>query len=68
MIFIVTVCKTEFMLAGRKVKTSGKIFSLYIAAVHIYINEYMAIDSGGYMYEQPLCISCSIWLDASQRS
>ena len=32
------------------------------------INEYMAIDSGGYLYEQPLHINCSIWLDASQRS
>ena len=32
------------------------------------INEYLAIDSGGYVYEQPSCINCSIWLDASQRS
>ena len=32
------------------------------------LNEYLAIDSGGYVYEQPSCINCSIWLDASQRS
>ena len=32
------------------------------------INEYLTIDSGGYLYEQPSCINCSIWLDASQRS
>ena len=32
------------------------------------INEYMAIDSGGNVYEQPSRINCSIWLDASQRS
>ena len=32
------------------------------------INEYLAIDSGGYVYEQPSRINCSIWLDASQRS
>ena len=31
------------------------------------INEYLAIDSSGYVYEQPSCIYCSIWLDASQR-
>ena len=31
------------------------------------INEYLAIDSGGYVYEQPSRINCSIWLDASQR-
>ena len=32
------------------------------------MNEYLAIDSGGYVYEQPSHINCSIWLDASQRS
>ena len=29
------------------------------------INEYLAIDSGGYVYEHPSRINCSIWLDAS---
>ena len=24
------------------------------------MNEYHAIDSGGYLYEQPLCINCSM--------
>ena len=28
------------------------------------INECLAIDSGGYVYEQPSRIYCSIWLDA----
>ena len=32
------------------------------------INEYLAIDSGRYVYEQPLRINCNVWLDASQRS
>ena len=32
------------------------------------LNEYLTIDSGGYVYEQPSRINCSIWLDASQRS
>ena len=47
----------------------GQVFSLYIAPVHsAELNEYLAIDSGGYVYEQPSRINCSIWLDASQRS
>ena len=50
-------------------KTLGKFFLLYIAPVQLScINEYLTIDSGGYVYEQPSCINCSIWLDASQRS
>ena len=32
------------------------------------INEYMAINCGGWVYEQSLRISCSIWLDVYQRS
>ena len=32
------------------------------------LNEYLIIDSGGYVYEQPSCINCSIWLDACERS
>ena len=32
------------------------------------INEYLVIDKGGHAYEQPLCINCSIRLDASQIS
>ena len=47
----------------------GQVFSLYIAPVHsAELNEYLTIDSGGYVYEQPSRINCSIWLDASQRS
>ena len=54
---------------GCGVKTLGKFFSLYIAPVHsAELNEYLAIDSGGYVYEQPSRNNCSIWLDASQRS
>ena len=32
------------------------------------INEYLAIDSGGYVYEQPSCINCSIWYSFIQLS
>ena len=49
------------------VKTFWQVFSLYIAPVHS-VNEYLAIDSRGYLYEQPTCINCSIWLDAFQKS
>ena len=35
-------------------------------AVQFYL--YLAIDSGGYMYEQPSHINHSIWLDTSQRN
>ena len=43
--------------------------SLFTASVYsCYINEYLAIDSGGYVYEQPSHINCNIWLDTSQRS
>ena len=31
------------------------------------LSECLAIDSGGYVYEQPSRINCSVWLDASQR-
>ena len=31
-----------------------------------YINEYLAIDSGGCVYEESSRIHCSIWLDASR--
>ena len=50
-------------------ETLGKFFSIYIAAVYSQIlihtsvrcmNEYLAIDSGGYFYEQPSHINCSV--------
>ena len=49
------------------VKTLGKFFhSMLLLFTQLY--EYLAKDSGGYVYEQPSRINCSIWLDASQRS
>ena len=54
---------------------SGNITSLatvaMVPAVCTWIspvNEHLAIDSGGNVYEQPSYINCSIRLDASQRS
>ena len=50
-------------------KTLGKFFfTPYCSSSLSCINEHLAINSGGYVYEQPSCINCSIWLNASQRS
>ena len=51
-------------------KPWASFFTLHCSSSLSCINEYLAIDSGaiGYVYEQPLRINCSIWLDASQRS
>ena len=43
----------------------AKIHSTLLQFTQQY--EYLAIDSGGYVYEQPSRINCSIWLDAFQR-
>ena len=51
------------------VKTLGKfVYYALLQFTQLYINEYLAIDSGGYVYEQPSHINYSIWLDDSQRS
>ena len=49
-------------------KTLGKFFHSHCSSSLSCINEYLAIDCDGYVYEQPSRIICSIWLDASQRS
>ena len=46
----------------------ASFFTLHCSRSLSCIHEYLAIDSGGYAYEQPSRINCSIWLDASQRS
>ena len=49
-------------------KSRASFFTLHCSSSFNYINEYLAIVSGGYVYEQPSRINCSIRLDASQRS
>ena len=49
-------------------KSWASFFTLHCSSSLNCINEYLTIDSGGYMYEQPSRINCSIWLDDSQRS
>ena len=45
-------------------KPWANVFTLHCSSSRSCINEYLAIDSGGYVYEQPSRINCSIWLDA----
>ena len=49
-------------------KPWASFFTLHCSSSLSCIHEYLAIDSGGYVYEQPLRINYSLWLDASQRS
>ena len=44
------------------------MFTLCCASSLSCINEYLAIDSGRYVYEKPLRINGSTWVDASKRS
>ena len=46
----------------------ASFFTLHCSSSLSCLNEYLTIDSGGYVYEQSSRINCSIWLDASQRS
>ena len=46
----------------------ARFFTLHCSSSLSCIYEYLAIGSGGYVYEQPWRINCSTWLDASQRS
>ena len=48
-------------------KPWASFFTLYYSSVNC-IHEYLVIDSGGYVNEQPSRINCSIRLDVSQRS
>ena len=49
-------------------KPWASFFTLHYSSSLSCINKYLAIDSDGYVYEQPLHINCSIRLDVSQRS
>ena len=49
-------------------KPWSSLFTLHCSSSLSCRNEYLAIDCGGYVYEQPSGINCSIWLDASQRT
>ena len=49
----------------------GRGHLLYIAIVYLLlgcINEYLVIDSGGYLYEQSALKLIAVWVNVSQRS
>ena len=58
----------RFESCAAVLKSWASFFTLHCSSSLSCINEYLAIDSGGYVYEHPSRINCSIWLDASQRS
>ena len=49
-------------------KPWASFFTLHCSSSLSCTNEYLAIDSGGYVYEQLSRINYSIWMDVSQRS
>ena len=57
-----------FESSAALLKPWANVFTLHCSSSLSCINEYLAIDSGGQVYEQPSRISCSMWLDVSQRS
>ena len=66
--FGLSTTRTRVRILCCGVKTLSEFFTLHCSSSLSCINEYLAIDSGGYVYEQPSRINCSIWLDVSQRS
>ena len=58
----------RFESCAALLKPWANCFTLHCYSSLSCINEYLAIDIGGYVYKQPSRINCSIWLDASQRS
>ena len=58
----------EFESYAVVLKPWASSFSIHCSSSLSCIHEYLAIDSGRYVYKQPSRINCSIWLDASQRS
>ena len=51
-------------------QTLGKFFTLHCSnsLSYIFMNVYLAIDSGGYLYANNLCALIAALLGASQRS
>ena len=60
--------KPGFEPCAAVLKPWANVFTLHCSSSLICINDYLVIESGGYVYEQPSRINCSIWLDVFQRS
>ena len=48
-------------------QTMGTFFTLHCSGSLSCVNEYLAIDVGGYLCRNSLC-AVAVWLDSSQRS
>ena len=62
------VTEPRFESCAAVLKPWACFFTLYCSSSLSCINEYLTVDIGGYVYEQPSRINCSIWLDDSQKS
>ena len=60
--------KPGFESCAAVLKPWAVCFTLQCSSSLSCINEYLAIDINGYVYEQPSRINCNMWLDDSQRS
>ena len=60
--------ESGFEFCAAVLKPWVNVFTLHCSSSLSCINEYLAVDSGRCVYEQPSRINYSIWLDASQRS
>ena len=61
-------CGTGFESCAAVLNAWTTFFTLHCSSSLSCINEYLAIDSGGYVYETLSRINCSIRLDTSRRS
>ena len=52
--------KPGFESCAAVLKPRASFFTLHCSSSLSFINEYLAIDSGGYVYEQPSRINCRI--------
>ena len=66
--YLVWLREPGFEYCTAVLKPLASFLTLHCSSSLSCINEYLAIDSCGYVYEQPLRISCSIRQDASHRS
>jgi len=78
--FTNTFCRAQWLrgrAADSRLRESGfescaavlkPFFNLQCSSSHSYISEYLAINSGGYVYTQPSRIKYSVWVNASLRS
>ena len=49
-----------FKSCAAVLKPWASLFTLHCSSSISCLNEYLVIDRGGYVYEQPLCTNCSV--------